>query len=68
MVTLTVRVIPLAVSVTVIVCLCQAGLRSHGNATTPGVLTEHRGEAGPVRDLLGGGHAPTALAFCHLSP
>ena len=29
--------------------------------STPGAQTERRGDAGPVRDLLGGGHAPAAL-------
>jgi hypothetical protein len=41
----------------------QAGLRYHGNAIAPGAQTKHRGGAGPVRDLLGGGHAPAALNF-----
>src|SRR5215472_9015121 len=41
--------------------LRQAGLRYHGKAIAPGAQTEHRGGAGAVRDLLGGGHAPAAL-------
>src|SRR5437762_12149493 len=47
--------------------LRQAGLRYHGEAIAPGAQTEHRGGAGPVRDLLGGGHAPAVLIFCHSS-
>ena len=41
--------------------LRQAGLRYHGKAIASGAQTEHRGGAGPVLDLLGGGHAPAAL-------
>src|SRR5262245_22559505 len=37
------------------------GLRYNDGANTPGAQTERRGEAGPVRVLLGGGHAPAAF-------
>ena len=47
--------------------LRQTGLRYHGKAIAPGAQTEHRGGAGPVRDLLGGGHAPAAWILCHWS-
>src|SRR5438270_12918710 len=47
--------------------LRQAGLRYHGKAIAPGAQTEHRGGAGPVRDLLGGGHAPAAWILCYWS-
>src|SRR5439155_25537977 len=43
--------------------LRQAGLRYHGKTIAPGAQTEHRGGAGLVRDLLGGGHAPAAWIF-----
>ena len=43
--------------------LREAGVRYHGKAIALGAHTEHRGEAGPVWDLLGGGHAPAALIF-----
>jgi hypothetical protein len=32
----------------------QDGLRWNDKASDPGAQTERRGEAGPVRDLLGG--------------
>jgi hypothetical protein len=38
-----------------------AGLRYHKRDIIPGAQTERRGDAGPVRVLLGGGHAPAAL-------
>jgi hypothetical protein len=40
--------------------LRKTGLRYHGKAIAPGAQTERQGGAGPVRDLLGGGHAPAA--------
>ena len=39
------------------------GLRYNTKAITGGAQTECRGDAGPVRVLLGGGHAPAALLF-----
>src|SRR5207237_1099738 len=36
-------------------------LQYNDKAITPGAQTERRGEAGPVRVLLGGGHAPAAF-------
>src|SRR5262249_17111097 len=36
-------------------------------AIAPGAQTVRRARPGPVRDLLGGGHAPAAWVFCHWS-
>jgi hypothetical protein len=36
------------------ILLLRSGLRYNENATVAGAQTERRGEAGPVRDLLGG--------------
>jgi hypothetical protein len=37
-----------------------SGLRYKEHAIDPGAQTERRGEAGPVRDLLGGETSPAA--------
>jgi hypothetical protein len=37
------------------------GLRYNAKVITPGAQTERRGDAGPVRVLLGGGYALAAL-------
>jgi len=34
--------------------LCKRGLRYNGSDNVPGAQTERRGDAGPVRGLLGG--------------
>jgi len=41
--------------------LLQAGLRYNEETSIPGAQTERRGEAGPVRDLLGGVSSPAAF-------
>jgi hypothetical protein len=41
--------------------LSRAGLRYNDRASAAGAQTERRGEAGPVRDLLGGLTSPAAL-------
>ena len=38
-------------------------LRYNNHAITPSSQTERRGDAGPVRVLLGGGHAPAAFSI-----
>jgi len=38
--------------------LREGGLRYNEKVITPGAQTEHRGDAGPVRVLLRGGHSP----------
>jgi hypothetical protein len=43
------------------------GLLYNDRAITSGAQTERRGDAGPVRVLLGGGHAPAALFQSSLS-
>jgi hypothetical protein len=40
----------------------RMGLRNNDNASDPGAQTERRGEAGPVRDQLGGETSPAALS------
>src|SRR5262249_55970225 len=45
----------------------RRGLRYNDKVITAGAQTERRGDAGPVRVLLGGGRAPAAL-FAVLSP
>jgi hypothetical protein len=45
----------------IVVLLLEGGLRYHDKGIASGAQTERRGEAGPVRVLLGGGHAPAAL-------
>jgi hypothetical protein len=41
--------------------LKRVGLRYNAKAIGSGAQTERRGEAGPVRVLLGGGHVPATL-------
>jgi hypothetical protein len=41
--------------------VAKTGLRYNDKAITFGAQTERRGDAGPVRVLLGGGYAPAAL-------
>jgi hypothetical protein len=43
--------------------LSRAGLRYNEKAIDPGVQTERRGVAGPLRDLLGGETSPAAVVF-----
>src|SRR5262249_61353913 len=44
-----------------VVLLYRTGLRYNDKVITPGAQTERRGEAWPVRVMLGGGHAPATF-------